>query len=166
MGHTATTKLRHPSLSPASSLTLDQVYPALRISFSKVRLLVCLGHLVRLYPWGIHSKLYKAISECSFQRVSSNHLHFWRLMTWLGSWLVRAHRPALEIVSGHDMPRIFCKHLMIKVCSIFVTCTVTFQASQAYRSKDLTLLFGTPSNFPRTPPRPELRECLPGLLPM
>jgi hypothetical protein len=84
-----------------------------------VRLQVALGRPRDLFPCGFHSNTLWQISFWLFRRVCPIQL-------------------SLDIIRGQQIPRMFRRHLLTKVCSFCVTLSVTNQVSQPYSRTDLT----------------------------
>ena len=67
------------------------------------------------------------------------HFHFW-ISVSIGACLVLSHSCLFETTSGHLMPRMFLKHLLINVWSLWVLVLVTRQVSAPYSRTDFTLV--------------------------
>ena len=76
-----------------------------------------------------------------FRRVWPIHLHFLCLISnAIGSCLVLSHNSPFEITSGHLMPRMFLRHLLIKAWSLWVLVLVTRHVSEPYSRTDSTFV--------------------------
>ena len=77
----------------------------------------------------------------AFLRVLPIHPHFrfW-ISVSIGACLVLSHSCLFETTSGHLMPRMFLRHLLVNVWSLWVLVLVTRQVSAPYSRTDFTLV--------------------------
>ncbi len=68
--------------------------------------------------------------------IQPNFLLF--ISTFMSDCSVLSHSSWLEIISGHQIPSIFRRHLLTKACSFCVILSVTNHVSQPYSRTDLT----------------------------
>ncbi len=82
-------------------------------SFKTVRLQVALGHPLDLFPCGFHSKALWQISFSVFRRVCPIQPYFLLFIsTFISDCPVLSHSFWLEIISGHQIPSMFRRHLL------------------------------------------------------
>ena len=69
--------------------------------------------------------------DTGFRKVWPIQLHFrFLISSSIGVWLVSSQSSSLEIVSGHLMFRMFLRHLLVKVWSLWVLDLVTLHVSE------------------------------------
>ena len=107
------------------------VIPAAFASASMLLRQVCLGRPTFRFPCGFQSRACLVMLDAGFRRVWPIHPHFLFLMSIsIGAWLVLSHSCSLETTSGHLMLRMFLRHLLVNVCSLWVLDLVTRHVSE------------------------------------
>ena len=127
-----------------SSLSSDQVLFNCLASAITDLLHVVAGRPLLRFPWGFHSRASLAILVLGFLSVCPIHLHF-RCFTTSSIGLISVcdHKSTFEIVSGQCIFKIFRRHLLTNVWSLWVMVDVTFQDSQPKRRIDRILLLNS-----------------------
>ncbi len=111
-------------------------------SAKTVRLQVALGRPRDLLPCGFHSNALWQISFWLFRRVCPSQPYFLRfIFTSIFDCPVLSHSSSLDIICGHQIPRMFRRHLLTKAwsfCVVLFVLFVTNQVSQPYSRTDFT----------------------------
>ncbi len=109
-------------------------------SAKTVRLQGALGRPRDLFPCGFHSTTLWQILFWLFRRVCPIQPYFLRFIsTSISECPVFSHSSWLVIIRGHQIPRMFRRHLLTKAWSFCVVLFVTNQVSQPYSRTDLYL---------------------------
>ena len=91
---------------------------------------VCFGRPTFRFPCGFQSRACLVISVAGFRSVWPIHPHFRCLISVsIGACFVLSYNSLLETTSGHLMFRIFLRHLLLNVCSLWVMVFVALQVS-------------------------------------
>ncbi len=116
--------------------SLNDVFP---YSAKTVRLQVALRRPRDLLPCGFHSNALWQISFWLFGRVCPIQPYFLRFIsTSIFDCPVFFHSSSLDIICGHQIPRMFRRHLLTKAWSFCVMLFVTYHVSQLYSRIDST----------------------------
>ena len=139
-GHRAITASFRFFLSFATIFISPQVFPIFFASCDRSLLQVFFGLPLFLFPRGFHSRAWRVTLVFFFLNVWPIHLHFLVVMVCMtGSFLVIFHRFLLLIFSGHLIPVMFLRHLLMKTCIVLVEAAVDLHVSDPYRRTDFTL---------------------------
>ena len=107
------------------------VIPAAFTSVSMLLRHVCFGRPTFRFPCGFHSRACLVTLEAGLRSVWPIHPHFLFLTSdSIGICLVLSHSCSLETTSGHLMLRMFLRHLLVNVWSLWVLVLVTRQVSE------------------------------------
>ena len=110
-------------------------------SASVLLLQVCFGLPTFRFPCGFQSRACLVMFEGDFLSVWPIHPHFLLLIsTSIGLWPVLSQRSVLEMTSGHLMLMMFLRHLLMKVCSLWMFDLIVLHVSEPYSRTHLTLV--------------------------
>ena len=102
---------------------------------------VVLGLPVFLFPCGFQSKACLMTLLVCFQRVCPIHVHFLLAISFLMlCWSVLLQISLFVVLSWHLVFRMYLRHLLMNVCSIWVVVLVTLHVSEPYSSTLFTLV--------------------------
>ena len=108
----------HFCLSAAKNLSSLQLLPA---SLITDLLQLFLGLPLFLFPWGFQSRAAFGISPSSFLNVWPIDLNFLFLVSkFISSCPVTFRWSLLEIIFGHHILNIYLRHLLTKVCIMYI----------------------------------------------
>ena len=140
----AVTSALHLTRFPAAKGRTPHDMPAIFISFSTVRLHVCLGRPLDRFPAGFHRNACLVILLGSFLMVCPIHFHFLSLMVWsIGFCSASFHRSSFVIHAGQKTFKMIRRQWFRKVWSFFRIASVICHVSDPYNSTDLTLLLNS-----------------------
>ena len=110
---------------------LAHVFPAAFISASMLLCQVCFGRPTLRFPCGFQSRACLVMLDAGFRCVwpIQPHLHF-LISVSVGVCFVLSHSYSFETTSGHLMLRMFLRHLLVNVCSLWVLVLVTRNVSE------------------------------------
>ena len=106
------------------------VKPADFSSVSRLLRQVCFGRPTFRFPCGFQSRACLVMLVAGFRSVWPIHPHFRCLISVsIGPCFVLSHSSLFATTSGHLMFRMFLRHLLLNVCSLWVMVFVALQVS-------------------------------------
>ena len=133
MEHRAATTPLHQTRFWLVFFSSAHVVPAAFISSSVLRLQVCCGRPTLRFPWGFHSRACLVMLDTGFRSVwpIQPHLRFF-IYILMGVCFALFHSSSFETTSGHQILRMFPRHLLVNVCNFLVLVLVTRHVSEPY----------------------------------
>ena len=112
-------------------LSSAHVIPAAFISALVLLRQVCFGRPTLRFPCGFQSRACLVMLDAGFHSVwpFHPHLHF-LISVSIGVCFVLSHSCSSETTSGHLMLRMFLRHQLVNVCSLWVLVLVTCHVSE------------------------------------
>ena len=122
-------------------LSSAYVIPVAFTSASTLLRQVCLGQPTFRFPCGFQSRACLVTFAAGFRRMWPilPHFRFW-ISVSIGACVVLSHSCLFETTFGHLMPRMFLRHLLVNVWSLWVLVLVTRQVSAPYSRTDFMLV--------------------------
>ena len=135
----STIPLQHTRFWAASHAPFQLSFWALS-SASVSRLQLLQGRPLLRFPWGFQLRACCVMLAGGFLSVWPIQPHFlWRICLASGSCPARSHKSVLLILSGHRMPRIRRRQVLIKHWIFWCNALVVRHVSHPYSNTDLTL---------------------------
>ena len=112
-------------------LSSAHVVPAAFISALVFLRQVCFGRPTLRFPCGFQSRACLVMLDAGFRSVWPIQPHLCFLISVsIGVCFVLSHSCSFETTSGHLMLRMFLRHLLVNVCSLWVLVLVTRHVSE------------------------------------